>query len=185
MRVRHRFSSAALLLSLAASGCGYTLVGKGVVVDPTIKRVGVPLFRDATGKSGLDRTITRSVVEELLRRGHFDVVSDSKGVDALVEGELLSYRVAPVGFSAVPGEGGAADPGTSQATRYQVTVRARIRYAKVGESEPIFVNDAFQFQEEYELGADPTAFFDREEQAVDRLAEAFARKLVADMLEAF
>jgi hypothetical protein len=92
--------------------------------------------------------------------------------------------VRPVGFESQ----GGGDPGTdpnAQATRYEIVLAAKVRYAKVGEAEPIWANDRFEFLEEYEVGTDPNAHFDREEQAVDRLAESFSRSLVAAMLEAF
>ena len=57
--------------------------------------------------------------------------------------------------------------------------------SKVGAKEPIWANDAFSFRDEYDVGDNPQAFFDREEQAIDRLATSFARSLVAAMLEAF
>jgi lipopolysaccharide assembly LptE-like protein len=174
----------AMTMLLALGGCGYALVGRGVVVDPTIKKIGVPTFTNATGKPALDQKITQRVIEELLRRGRFDVVQERSGVDALVEGELLRYQAQPVGFSegATGGEGGGT---TTQASRYAITVTAKIRYGKVGVPEPIWSNDAFQFRDEYEVGSDPASFFDREEQAIDRLATSFARSLVAAMLEAF
>ena len=172
----------AALTLVALNGCGYALVGRGVVVDPTIKKIGVPTFANATGKPALDQKITQRVIEELLRRGRFDVVQERSGVDALVEGELLRYDAQPVGFSAEAGGGGGT---TTQASRYAITVTAKIRYGKVGAPEPIWSNDAFQFRDEYEVGSDPASFFDREEQAIDRLATSFARSLVAAMLEAF
>jgi hypothetical protein len=176
----------ALLLVLCLNGCGYALVGRGTVVDPTIKKIGVPTFVNATGKAALDQKITQRVIEELLRRGRFDVVQERSGVDALVEGELLRYDAQPVGFSAEATGGGGGTPGTTtQASRYAITLTAKIRYGKVGETEPIWSNDAFQFRDEYEVGSDPASFFDREEQAIDRLATSFARSLVATMLEAF
>jgi len=169
---------AALALSLAAAtGCGYALVGRGTVVDPTIKKIAVPLFKDSTGKPGLDQKITQKVVEELLKRGRFDVVSDSTGVDALVEGEILAYapRLAGVGQAG----------GKSVANSYEVTLTARIRFSKVGAREPIWANEGFSFRDEYDVGDNAQAFFDREDQAIDRLATSFARSLVAAMLEAF
>lgn len=167
-----------VLCVLAPAGCGYALLGKGVTTDPSIKRLGVPLFKDRTGKPGLDQKITQRVVEELLKRGRFDVVPDATGVDALVEGELTSYRVQPVSFSEGTGN-------TTQASRYAITLTARVTYRKLSEKEPIWANDAFSFRDEYDLGSDPAAFFDREEQTIDRLASSFARSLVAAMLEAF
>ena len=177
MNRARRGALAALLMAALSSGCGYALVGRGTVVDPSIKRIGVPLFKDATGKSGLEQKVTQKVIEELLKRGRFDVVSESTGVDALVEGELLRYDAAPVGFS---------DAGSrTQASRFAITLTARVRYVKVGLEEPIWANESFSFRDEYEVGSDPTAFFDREVQAQDRMSTAFARSLVSAMLEAF
>ena len=62
---------------------------------------------------------------------------------------------------------------------------ARVSYRKVGQKEPIWQNEAFSFRDEYDVGADPGTFFDREDQTIDRLAQSFARNLVATMLEAF
>ena len=174
MRRRSFLAGAGALLS---AGCGYALVGRGTVVDPSIKRIGVPLFRDTTGKPNLDQRITRSVVEELLKRGRFDVVQERAGVDALVDGEILRYEASPIGFSGAEGT-------TTQASRYGITVVARVRYAKVGAVEPIWSSENFSFRDEYDVG-DAASFFDREDQAIERLASSFARSLVAAMLEAF
>jgi Lipopolysaccharide-assembly len=168
---------------ISFNGCGYALVGRGVVVEAGIKKIGVPTFANATGKPALDQKITQRVIEELLRRGRFDVVQERSGVDALVEGELLRYQAQPVGFSEESAGGGGGT--TTQASRYAITVTAKIRYGKPSEPEPIWSNDNFQFRDEYEVGTDPASFFDREEQAIDRLATSFARSLVAAMLEAF
>lgn len=178
-----RAASRAALLALlpALSGCGYALEGHGIAVDPSIKRIGVPLFKDSTGKPGLDQRLTQKVVEELLRRGKFDVVQDTSGVDAVVEGQIVAYHVVPVGFS----DTGAAGPSQTQASRYAVTITARIKYARVGETDPIWENDSFSFRDEYDVGEEAATFFDREDQAIDRLATSFARSLVAAMLEGF
>ena len=69
--------------------------------------------------------------------------------------------------------------------RYSVTLTARIRYVKVGQEEPIWANETFSFRDEYDVGSDPTAFFDQSGQAIERLSTSFARSLVAAMLEAF
>ena len=171
------------VLALAAfcltgtSGCGYGLVGRGGGFDPSIKRIGVPIFRDVTGKTNLDQKITQKVTEELLKRGKVDVVQTIEGVDAVVDGEIVSYQVQPVGF--------AGTSGATTASRYAITLTARVKYYKPGEAQPIWQNDAFVFRVEYDLGSDAATFFDREDQGVERLAQAFARSLVAAMLEAF
>jgi hypothetical protein len=152
-------------------------------VDPSIKRIGVPLFKDSTGKPAIDQKVTAKVIEELLKRGKFEVLQQSEGVDALVEGELTAYLVNPVGFSGITPD--AAPGGQTQASRYSIRLNARVKYGKLGEKEPIWQNDQFTAQDEYDVGADPQSFFDREEQAIERLIAIFARNLVAAMLEAF
>lgn len=166
-------------LALGLTGCGYALVGKGIAVDPSIKRIGVPLFKDVTGKPGLDQKVTQKVIEELLKRGRFDVVQQATGVDAVVEGELLSYRAQPVGFSRD------ASGDTTQASRYAITLTAKVTYRKVGQQEPIWQNGSFSFRDEYDVGDSAESFFDREDQAIDRLTTSFAQSLVSAMLEAF
>jgi len=173
-----------LLAAALAGGCGYALVGRGTVVDPDIKKIGVPSFVNSSAQPGLDQKVTQSVIEELLKRGRFDVVPESTGVNALVQGEIVSYRAQPVGFAGAE-DAAARGVTTAQASRYEIALTAKIKYTKVGVDEPIWSNDNFVFKEEYDLGSDPAAFVDRESQAIDRLVDAFARTLVANMLEAF
>jgi hypothetical protein len=170
----------ALLLGVALTcgACGYALVGRGVTTDASVKRIGVPMFRDATGKPGLDQKVTQKVIEELLRRGRFDVVQEAAGVDAVVDGELVSYIAVPVGFADEGGD-------RTQPNRYSVTLTARVRYAKPTEKDAIWENEAFAFRDEYDVSEDPSAFFHQEEEALERLSTQFARSLVAAMLEAF
>jgi hypothetical protein len=167
----------AVAASALASGCGYALQGRGVTTDPTVKRIGVPLFKDRSGKLGLDARVTQAVMEELLKRGRFTVVRDTANVDAVVEGEIVAWNVLPVNFS--------ADTGTTQATRYAISLTASVVYRKIGQKEPLWSNEAFSQRDEYDMGENAQSYFDREEQSIERLSNAFARSLVAAMLEAF
>jgi outer membrane lipopolysaccharide assembly protein LptE/RlpB len=174
--VRRRDLLAAAAAGLA-SGCGYALQGRGITTDPSIRRIGVPLFKDRTGKIGLDQRVTQAVMEELLKRGRFTVVRDTTGVDAVVEGEVVAWNALPVNYS--------SDTGTTQATRYTISLTASVVYRKVGQKEPLWANEAFSQRDEYDMGENPQTYFDREEQSMERLSAAFARNLVAAMLEAF
>ena len=168
-------------LALLLTGCGYSLVGRGVAVDPSIKRVGVPVFKDATGTPGLDQKITQKVVEELLKRGHYDVVPDATGVDAVVEGEIVSYRAIPIGFS----QQGTGTTASTQASRYAVILVARVKFRKLGATESIWETDSLQVRDESDIGDSSATFFERGDQVLERLSTSFARTLVATMLEAF
>ncbi len=174
MRRRHLLAAATGAL---ASGCGYALQGRGITTDPSIKRIGVPLFKDRSGKPGLDARVTEAVMVELLKRGRFTVVRDTTNVDAVVEGEIQSWTVLPVGFS--------TDSGVAQASRYAISLTAKVVYRKIGQTEPIWANDAFSQRDEYDMGQNASTYFDQENLSIERLATAFAKSLVAAMLEAF
>jgi hypothetical protein len=99
-------------------------------------------------------------------------------VDAIVEGEITSYTTTPVGFTTT-----GATP--TQASRYAINVTAKVAYRKIGQKEPIWQSEMFSYRDEYDMGEDPGTFFDREDQTIDRIAQAFGKNLVAAMLEAF
>lgn len=174
MRRRRLLAAAA---SALASGCGYALQGRGVTTDSSVKRIGVPLFKDRSGKLGLDARVTQAVMEELLKRGRFTVVRESTNVDAVVEGEIVAWNVLPVNFS--------TESGQTQASRYAISLTASVVYRKIGQKEPLWANEAFSQRDEYDMGDNAQTYFDREEQSIERLSAAFARSLVAAMLEAF
>ena len=179
--MRRLAQGAALAALLALPGCGYSLVGKGMHLDPSIHRIGVPIFKDQTGRPGLDQVVTEKVVEELMRKGHFEVVTDSSNVDASVEGEILTYRAVPIGFSQL----GLGSSASTQATRYAIVMTVKVAFKRTGDTEDIWSTDSLSAREESDVGDNPSAYFDRSDQAVDRLATSFARSLVAAMFEAF
>jgi hypothetical protein len=174
---------ALLLLAsgMLTSGCGYSLQGRGITTDPSVKRIGVPLFKDQTGKLGLDTRITAAVIEELVKRGRFTIVKDATNVDAVVEGEILSYNVMPVDYTTTD----TGTQSTSLANRYTTAVVAKVVYRKIGQTEPLWENDSFSQRDEYEMSSTTQGYFDREEQSMERLSELFARAVVSAMLEAF
>jgi hypothetical protein len=174
--VRRRRLLAAAAGTLA-SGCGYALQGRGITTDSSVKRIGVPLFRDRSGKPGLDARVTQAVVEELLKRGRFTIVRETTNVDAIVDGEIVAWNAVPVNFN--------SETGTTQATRYSISLTASVVYRKIGQKEPLWSSDAFSQRDEYDMGENAQSFFDREMLSIERLSAAFARNLVAAMLEAF
>jgi hypothetical protein len=168
-------------MAILASSCGYSLQGRGITTDPSVKRIGVPLFKDRSGKPGLDARITAAVIEELEKRGRFTVVSDATNVDAVVEGEIVSYTTMPVGYSTSERAG----QETSLASRYGTTLVAKVVYRKIGQAEPLWENEGFSQRDEFDMQQAPQGYFDREGESIERLAQLFAKSLVSAMLEAF
>jgi hypothetical protein len=170
---------ALVAIGAAGAGCGYSLAGRGSFLPDYITRIGVPTFGNRTSVFNLETQITQKVRSELLGRGRYQVVPESEGVDAVLEGEVTAVRPDVASVS-----------GQNLAARYTVTMTARVVLRDVRENRVLWENQGMVFRQEYEAQsgtsvADPAAFFAQDVNALDRLTTEFARTLVSSILEAF
>jgi len=171
--------SAIALAMMWSSGCGYSLAGRGTFLPAYIKTIGVPLFQNDTSVYEVDRKVTERVISELIGRGRYTVLPQSTGVDAVLAGEITGVTFVPSGFNQ-----------QQQATRYVLTLVAKVELRDVKANKVIWANPALQFSEQYDASSatssnDASAFLRQDANALDRLASEFARAIVSAMLEAF
>ena len=162
---------AAVLAAVAA--CGYRLRGTGSSLPPGIKTISVPMFKNQTTRFELDVKLTRAVINEFIARGKIALSSDPASADAVLEGEITGFVASPIGFSA-----------GNQADSYNVTVTAKVTLKSKSSAEPLFANPSFVYQQEYEVPPG-SSFEDVQTEAIDKIAEKFARSLVVSILEGF
>ena len=170
---------ALVVLAVLNAACGYALQGRGNALPDYIRRIGVPTFTNHSDTPELDRILAEAVREELRSRGRYTVVQESDGVDA-----VLTATVNPVTLSV------AAVNENRQAQRYLITVTATVEFKEIKDSKVIWSSPSLRASEEYDaVGGitvtDPAAIFTQDQNALARLAKAFARTLVTTMLEAF
>jgi hypothetical protein len=176
--MRHEWL-AAIACAVAVSACGYSLSGRGSFLPAHIRVIGVPLFTNTSTVFEVERRLTEQVRTELLGRGKYRVEPAATSVDAVLNGVITSISIVPAGFTA-----------EQQASRYAITMTARIELKDLKTDKVLVSNPSLQFREEYEIttgtsALDPTAFFGQESQAVDRIAADFAKAVVTSILEAF
>ena len=168
-----------LLCGYASSGCGYSLAGRGSFLPEYIRTIGVPTFANRTTVFNLETQLTQKVRSEFIGRGHYRILPDAGNVDAVLTGEVTGVSLTPVSFN------------TQQlASRYVVTMSARVELRDVRENKVLWENPGLVFREEYEAQiaqnpADPAAFFGQDVNALDRMSTEFARTIVSAILEAF
>ncbi len=162
-----------LVLCAFAAGCGYGLRGTGTFLPPHIKTVCVPMFKNETTRFQLDLKLTQAVINEFVSRSKVSITADDTKADAVLMGDVQTFVVRPIALSS---QGGA--------DRYNITVIARIVLRDKVKNRIIFANPSFMYIGEYEVseGAD---FESQETEAIDQIAEKFARSLVMTMLEGF
>ncbi len=179
--MRHSFLPVVLLAAaVTGSSCGYALAGRGSFLPATIKVIGIPDFTNATTFYLLEQVLTTKVRSEFIGRGKYKVLPQASDVDALVQGEITSISVTPAVFNA-----------SQQATRYAITVTAKIQFRDVRANKVLWENPSMVFREDYDVASagtgvtDPATFFGQDANALDRVATDFARSVVSAILEAF
>jgi hypothetical protein len=169
--------ASAVALTLALPGCGYSLSGRGSFLPEYIKVIGVPMFVNSTPVFDVEKRITERVVSELIGRGKYTVKPDATGVDGLLTGVISSISLAPAAFTP-----------DRQATRYALTLTARIEFKDMKTNKVLWSNPSMMFREEFDITtdvADPSAFFGQDANALERVATEFARSVVSAILESF
>jgi Lipopolysaccharide-assembly len=164
---------------LGGPACGYSLAGRGSFLPSYIHTIGVPTFTNRTPVFNLETMLTQKVRSEFIGRGKYQILPDNTGVDALLTGEVSSVTIVPASFNA-----------QQLASRYAITMTARIELRDMRENKVLWENPGVMFRQEYEATAgrnnvDPASFFQQDTTALDRMSTEFARTIVSAILEAF
>lgn len=168
-----------LMACVSASGCGYSLAGRGSFLPEYIRSIGVPLFVNNTAVFDVEQRLTEQVRSELIGRGRYTVVPDRTGVDGLLLGEIQSITLNVAAFDQ-----------QQQATRYALTLVVKVEFRDVKTDKVLWSNAAWQFTEQFDVtnvtsGLDASAFLGQDQNALQRVSAEFARALVSAILEAF
>jgi hypothetical protein len=167
------------LCVLCQPGCGYSLAGRGSFLPLYIKTIGVPIFVNRTVVFNLETTVTQKVRSEFIGRGKYQILPEANGVDALLTGEITAVSIQPASFSA-----------NQLASRYAITMTARIELKDMRENKVLWENPSVMFRQEYDatggrIIVDPASFFQQDANALERISTEFARTIVSAILEAF
>jgi hypothetical protein len=167
------------LLAVALTGCGYSLAGRGSFLPSSIRVIGVPEFTNQTPYPDVERRFSERVRSEFIGRGRYKVLAQEAGVDAVLRGTITALSLVPANFNE-----------SQQATRYTIVVNTKIEFVELATNKVLWENASMVYREEYELPADteagnPSAFFGQGSNALERVANDFARSVVSAILEAF
>lgn len=161
--------------ALAAAGCGYALVGRASTVPADVRSVRIDPLENQTARAQVEQILTRAITDELVTRQRLTVVSGAEPADSELRGTVTGFGVTPVTF----------DP-SGRATEYEISITARVEFRRSGEDgEVLWSTDRYLFRENYPVELSATEYFDRENLAIEEVAEKFAETLVTDLLEGF
>jgi outer membrane lipopolysaccharide assembly protein LptE/RlpB len=167
------------VLTLAVAGCGYALAGRQNSLPPDVKRIAVPAFLNQSTTPDIDRVLTEAVRTEFRTHRNFTIQDDEAGADAVLKCVIIQATSDPVSFTA-----------NNQGSRYSIQVVASAELKRTKDGSVIFTSPSLRARDEFDLasGASATslaALYAQDQNAFDRLAKAFARALVQQVLSNF
>jgi hypothetical protein len=90
----------AVFLAVALVGCGYHFAGEQVGLPEDIHSLSVGTLVNRSREHGLEKTLAFALEGEIHQRGHFRIIEDPGGGDAVLSGTIREVRVQPVAFDA-------------------------------------------------------------------------------------
>lgn len=162
-----------ILLWASTNGCGYHVAGSSSALPTSIKVIAVPALENKTTSYRLEQKLTAATIHEFLAKTQFKIVSNPEAGDAVLRGKVVSLEAVPLLF----------DTKTGRATTMLVTVKCEITFTESATQKVLYHTDNFILRNQYEVSTDLKSFFEEQDPALDRLAQDFASRLVAAVVE--
>jgi outer membrane lipopolysaccharide assembly protein LptE/RlpB len=175
---------AVLLMSLPPillGGCGYHVAGHNNALPKSIHVIAVTALENKTTSYRIEQKLTSATVHEFLARTPYKIVSNAADGDAVLRGKVVSVEAVPLLLDTQTQA--QSQTQTGRATTMLITVKCQVSLTENATDKVLFHSENFVFRNEYEISTDITSFFEEQDPALDRLAQDFARKLVAAVIE--
>jgi outer membrane lipopolysaccharide assembly protein LptE/RlpB len=163
------------LALLGISGCGYHTLGAATHLPPDVRTLSVPVFATKTEAYHSEVVMTNAVIRELATRTRLRVTPGAgDDADAVLHGTILKEYVAPLTYNS----------STQQSSSFLITMVVSVT-VNSRDGKVLYENKNYVYREQYQSTTDLPTFFEENPAAMERLSRAFARQLVADVLEGF
>jgi outer membrane lipopolysaccharide assembly protein LptE/RlpB len=182
--IRSSLSLPTIPLVLAfLSGCGYHVAGHNEALPKTVHVIAVPALENKTTSYRIEQRLTAATIHQFLAATPYKIVSADSGADAVLRGRVLSVEAVPLLFVTTPATATAAS--TTRATTMLVTMKCDVTLVETASERILYHNENFVFRNQYEISTDVKSFFEEQDPALDRMAQDFAKRLVAAVTENF
>ncbi len=172
-----------VLASAILSGCGYHVAGRSDALPKTVHVIAVPAIENKTSSYRIEQRLTAATIHEFLVHTNYKAVSSPESGDAVLRGKVLTLEAVPLIFVSTPAT--ATTPAITRATTMLVTMKCDVTLTEAATQKVLYHSDNFVFRNEYEISSDVKSFFEEQDPALDRMAQDFAKRLVAAVTENF
>jgi outer membrane lipopolysaccharide assembly protein LptE/RlpB len=166
-----RFGALALVLALAAAGCGYSLRAS---LPANMKTVHIPTLENRTQEPGIEDFVTQALTQALVTSGVARIASNAAEADGILEGSIVEYSLNSLAFDR-----------TANVTRYRLQIALSLVLRDRRTSEVIWKQDRIEERSDFPVSGQVTQTISREQDAVRRAAVDVSRAIVSLAFEGF
>ncbi|MFQ5911617.1 MAG: LPS assembly lipoprotein LptE [Nitrospinota bacterium] len=164
----------AVFLALALSACGYHFQGAGGSTLPAhIKKIHIPIFDNQTLEQGIEVRLSDAIRTVIISDGRVSLANDLSDADALLQGQVLQFRLRPIAFTR--GD-------RTREFRLRMTLRVSLRDLI---DEKIVFRQTIVADREYRVSGDVSTNEQAQTEAARLASEDIARELQGLMIEGF
>jgi outer membrane lipopolysaccharide assembly protein LptE/RlpB len=156
--------------AVALGACGYSFHG---TLPSHIHTVAVPIFLNRTSQPGVEAILTSAIVQALATNGRLQVVR-TEDADAILNGEVISYSVAPIAFDQ-----------SLNLQEYRLVVVLNLRMRDVRKNAVLFQQNGVTEQADFRVAGRVSATIAVEETALTFAAGEIARSIVSLAIDPF
>lgn len=127
-----------LLVIVALAGCGYHLAGEQLALPEDVHSLSVGTLVNRSREHGLEKNLAFALEQEIHERGHFRMIEDPGGGDAVLSGVIRDLQVRPVAFDA-----------NDQALQYDITVILDLTLTRKDDGRVLWHVTGLQESDEY------------------------------------
>jgi hypothetical protein len=166
-----RFVALALVLALAAAGCGYSMRAS---LPANIKTVHIPTLENRTQEPGIEDFVTQALTQALVTSGVAKIASNATEADGVLEGTIVEYSLTSLSFDR-----------TANVTRYRLQIALALSLRDRRSGDVIWKQDRIEERSDFPVSGQVTQTISREQDAVKRAAVDVSRAIVSLAFEGF
>lgn len=171
MNVRNQSISLSVICLLLVFSCGYHFEGGGYLKE-NITQVAVSVFKNKTSESDADQAFTNELVREIVEKSNTRVVTEQEGV-FVIKGSINSISFETLSRS-----------NAESVLERRVTASLDVKLLDHN-GDVIWIEKEFTIMDDYSVSEDQVTDESNKQDALEKIAERFAEKLVSRLLVNF
>ena len=165
-------------------GCGYHFRAPGEPVGIQLESLAIPLVPSPSSALGFEAVFTRIIREEFISHGKVPLLAADKA-QAVLKGSITEIRTDPVSFESQEQTVGGTVTTYSVTASRLLRVRLDMQLIERESGKVVWREAAMEERATFAVGTDPLATQFNQQQALEKIALRFAKRIYLKTMERF